>query len=132
MIRNYVTFRCPIVFVPVSEDEGILAVAGTAWFLSLLKRVDGLAVRDDICQEDWGVVFFAKRAQLRFWIGLSAWPSDEGMWLAHFHHDSFAWRQRWSAAGQSELERLTYDIQSVLEGNPAISNAIWHSKHELR
>jgi hypothetical protein len=44
----------------------------SGWFASLLKRVPGLQVEDHLCQEDWGVVVFARRAGKAFWVGLSA------------------------------------------------------------
>src|SRR5687768_8224690 len=122
-MRNNVTFRYPAEFVTVSEDDGILSVAGADWFVSLLRRIAGLSVRSELCQEDWGVVVFAERGGKRFWIGLSFWPEDEPAWLAHFHHHSFAWLQRWSAAGKRELERLVSDFQSVLASE--IGRASW-------
>lgn len=76
-MRNNVTFRHPAEFIPVSEDDGILATAGADWFVSLLQRIDGLSVQSELCQEDWGVVVFAERAGKRFWVGLSLWPEHE-------------------------------------------------------
>ena len=68
-MRNNVTFHYPANFVPVSDDDGILSVTAADWFVSLLRRVNDLSVRSDLCQEDWGVVVFAERAGKRFWIG---------------------------------------------------------------
>lgn len=87
-MRNNVTFRHPAEFV--ETEEGILSIDGVAWFVDLLRRIDGLGVDATLCQEDWGVVVFAQRAGKRFWIGLSLWPEDEPAWLAHVHHHSFA------------------------------------------
>ena len=109
-MRKNVTFRHPAEFVPVSGGDGILATAGAGWFVPLLRRIDGLSVQGELCQEDWGVVVFAERSGKRFWIGLSFWPDGEQAWLAHFHHHSFAWLQRRSAAGKRELERLVSDF----------------------
>jgi hypothetical protein len=89
-MRNSVTFRYPAEFIAVSEDDCILATSGADWFVSLLRRVEGLSVQSQWCQEDWGVVVFAERGGKRFWIGLSFWPDGEQAWLAHFHHHSFA------------------------------------------
>src|SRR6516162_6681702 len=103
-MRTNVTFRHPAEFVPLSVEDGILAVSGAQWFAALLRRIRGLEIDEDLCQEDWGVVFFARRNQKKFWIGLSAWDS-EGAWLAHFHHGSFARLQRFSSSGKKELKR---------------------------
>jgi hypothetical protein len=85
-----------------------------------------------LCQEDWGVVVFAERAGKRFWIGLSLWPEDEPAWLAHFHHRSFAWLQRWSAAGKSELERLASDFHTVLASEPTVRDIAWYHESDMR
>ena len=88
-MRTSVTFRHPAEFVGDSDDGGgILAVSGAYWFVELLRRVPRLQIDQNLCQEDWGVVVFARRNSKHFWIGLSAWNS-EGAWLAHFHHGSF-------------------------------------------
>jgi hypothetical protein len=113
-MRANVTFRHPAEFVGDEDDGGgVLAVRGAEWFAALLRRVPGLELDDDFCQEDWGVVFFARRKQKKFWIGLSGWDV-EGAWLAHFHHGSFAWLQRFSSTGKSELKRLLVDVHDVL------------------
>lgn len=116
----------------MSEDDGILATRGADWFVSLLRRIDGLSVQSELCQEDWGVVVFAERAGKRFWIGLSLWPEDEQAWLAHFHHHSFAWLQRWSAAGKRELERLVGDFHSVLASESAVRDIAWYHESDMR
>jgi hypothetical protein len=125
-MRTHVTFRHPAEFIPLSDEEGILSVGGADWFVRLLQRVDGLLVKSELCQEDWGVVVFAERAGKRFWIGLSLWREDEQAWVAHFHHRSFAWLQRWSPAGKRELERLISDFQSVLANEPTVRDIAWH------
>jgi hypothetical protein len=66
----------------------------------------------------------------KFWIGLSAWGS-EGAWLAHFHHGSFAWFQRFSSSGKNELERLLADVHSVLASEAVISRTAWHEENEM-
>src|SRR6266480_712439 len=108
-MRTNVRFRHPAEFVPVSDEDGILAVSGAQWFVSLLRRVPGLEIDDELCQEDWGVVAFVRRHQKHFWIGLSFWPDGEHTWLAHVHHRSFAWLQRLSPSGKIELNRLVSD-----------------------
>ena len=130
-MRTNVTFRHPAEFVPLSDGEGILAVNGAQWFAALLKRVPGLEIDTDLCQEDWGVVFFARRNRKRFWIGLSAWDVD-GAWLAHFHHGSFAWLQWFSSSGNNELKRLLVDFHNVLASEPAISDIVWREESEMR
>lgn len=130
-MRNNVTFRFPAEFVPVSDEDGILSTAGADWFVSLLRRVAGLSVQSELFQEDWGVVIFAERDGNRFWIGLSLWPEDEPAWLAHFHHHSFAWLQRWSAAGKRELERLVSDFHSVLASEPAVRDIAWYRERDM-
>jgi hypothetical protein len=89
-----------------------------------------LEIDDDLCQEDWGVVIFARRNRKKFWIGLSAWDA-EGAWLAHFHHGSFAWLQRFSSSGKNELKRLLADVHEVLASEAAISHIAWHDASEL-
>jgi hypothetical protein len=72
-----------------------------------------LPIEEDLCQEDWGVVSFARRKRKKFWIGLNAWE-PEGSWLAHFHHGSFAWLQRLISSGKNEVRRLLADVREVL------------------
>lgn len=131
-MRNNVTFHYPAEFISVSEGADVLATRGANWFVAWLRRIDGLAVQSELCQEDWGVVVFAERSGKRFWIGLSSWPDDEQTWLAHFHHHSFAWLQRWSAAGKCELDRLVSDFHSVLESEPAVRNIAWYLESDMR
>lgn len=130
-MRNNVSFRHPAEFVPLSEEDGILAVGGAQWFLALLRRVPGFQIEDDLCQEDWGVVLFARHDQKKFWIGLSGWDS-ENAWLAHFHHDSFAWLQRFSSSGKSALRRLLADVHGVLASEPGVSDIVWYEESEIR
>jgi hypothetical protein len=131
MMRTNVTFRHPAEFVGDSEDGGgVLAVSGANWFADLLRWVPGLQVDEDLCQEDWGVVFFARRNQKKFWIGLSCWDS-EGTWVAHFHHGSFSWLQWFSASGRNELRRLLADVHDVLAGEPSISEITWYEAREI-
>ena len=129
-MRTNVTFRHPAEFVPVSDADGILAVDSAHWFAALLRRVPGLQIDDDSCQEDWGVVFFARRDQKKFWIGLSAWDT-ENAWLAHFHHGSFAWLQRFTSSGTIELQRLLSEFHAVLAGEVAVSNIKWYEESEI-
>lgn len=129
-MRNNLTFRYPIEFVGVDEDGGgVLAVAGAQWFLHLLGRVEGLAVDRELCQEDWGAVAFAERNARRFWIGLSFY--DEGYWISHFHHASFAWLQRFSPSGNKELRTLIADFHNVLSANPEVSEITWYTEREM-
>jgi hypothetical protein len=129
-MRTNVTFRHPAEFVGDQEDGGgVLAVRGAQWFAALLRRVSGLEFAKDLCQEDWGVVFFARRNQKKFWVGLSAWGS--GTWLAHFHHGSFAWLQWFSSSGEIELNRLLADVHDVLASEPAITEIAWHEESEM-
>jgi hypothetical protein len=128
-MRNNVTFRHPAEFVgDEGGDGGILVVAGAAWFADLLSRVPGLQIEPELCQEDWGVVAFAERNQKRFWIGLSFY--DEGVWIAHFHHASFAWLQRLSMSGNEELRKLITDFHHVLANERAVSEITWYEERE--
>jgi hypothetical protein len=129
-MRTSVTFRHPAEFAPLSDEDGILAARGAQWFSALLRRVPCLQIDEDLCQEDWGVVFFARRNQMKFWIGLSAWDSD-GAWLAHFHHGSFAWLQLFSSSGKNELKRLLADVHNVLATEPGINDIAWHDGSEM-
>lgn len=130
-MRTNVIFRHPAEFVAVSAEEGILSADGAEWFVSLLRQISGLEFEHELCQEDWGVVAFAQRNGKRFWVGLSLWPDDEQMWLAHFHHRSFAWLQRWSASGNSELHRLILDAHAALCADAAVSHVSWHNEREM-
>lgn len=129
-MRTYVTFRYPAEFVPLSDEDGILAVGSVQWFATLLSRVSGLEIDPEPCQEDWGVVYFARRNQKKFWIGLSAWGSPAA-WLTHFHHGSFAWLQRLSWSGKIELQRLLVDVHEVMAGESVISDIVWHEESEM-
>jgi hypothetical protein len=116
--------------VRVSDDDGILSVKGADWFVSFLRQVRDLELRADLCQEDWGIVAFAERAGKNFWIGLSWW--DEGGWLAHFHHGSWAWLQRFSPSGDRELQRLVDDFHQVLAREAAAGEITWWREDDLR
>jgi len=130
-MRTNVTFRHPAEFVGDQEDgAGVLAVSGAHWFAELLKRIPGLQLEKDLCQEDWGVVIFARRNDIKFWIGLSAWNS-EGTWLAHFHHGSFAWLQWFTASGKKKLKCFLAEMHDVLASDPAITDIAWHEESEM-
>jgi hypothetical protein len=130
-MRTNVTFRHPAEFVGDSEDGGgVLAVRGAHWFAALLRRVPALQIDEHLCQEDWGVVLFARRNQKKFWIGLSAWDA-EGAWLAHFHHGSFAWFQWFSSSGNDGLKCLLANVHNVLAAEPAVSEIAWHEESEM-
>jgi hypothetical protein len=129
-MRTHVTFRHPAEFVPLSDENGILAVSGAQWFATLLRRAPDLEIDENPCQEDWGVVLFARRNRKKFWIGLSAWDA-KGDWLAHFHHGSVAWLQWFSSSGKNELKRLLADIHEVLASEAAISDIAWHEEGEM-
>lgn len=130
-MRTNVTFRHPAEFVGDQEDGGgVLAARGAQWFAAILAQVPRLELDPNLCQEDWGVVFFARRNQRKFWIGLSAWDSD-GAWLAHFHHDAFAWVQCFTSRGKDELKQLLADVHRVLVGEPAITDVSWHEKSDM-
>ena len=131
MVRTNVRFRHATEFIPVSDEDGILAVAGAQWFVLLLRSVPNLEIEGDLCQEDWGVAIFARRNGKRFWIGLSMWPDGQHAWLAHVHHRSFAWLQRVSALGKKELERLASDIHNVLANEQAISEITWYQESDM-
>jgi hypothetical protein len=129
-LRTYVTFQHPAPFVRVSDDDGILSVNGADWFVSLLSHVGNLELGSELCQEDWGIVAFAERAGKKFWIGLSWW--EEGAWVAHFHHASWAWLQRFSPSGARELQRLVDDFHQALAHEPAVGEITWHREDDLR
>lgn len=130
-MRTNVSFRHPAEFVPVSDVDGILAVDGARWFVTLLTRVPHLQIDGDLCQEDWGVVVFARRNEKSFWVGLSEWEED-GFWLAHFHHASFSWLQRFKSSGKQELAHLVSDFHRVLIEEPDVSEVTWYEQREMR
>ena len=130
-MRTNVTFHHPAGFVADSQDgAGVLGVNGAHWFAEVLRRVPGLQIDEHLCQEDWGVVLFARRNHKKFWIGLSAFEAD-GAWLAHFHHGSFAWLQWFSSSGKDALKCLLADVHNVLASEPAISEIAWHEESEM-
>ena len=126
---THVTFRHP---AEVVDDEygGILLVRDAQWFAALLHRVPDLEIED--LQEDWGVMWFARRNGKEFWMGLSFW--DEGCWIAHFHHGGWVpwrwptWFQPLSSSGKNEFKRLLADVHEVLVSEPAISDIGWSWK----
>jgi hypothetical protein len=128
-MRTHVRFHHPAEFVRLSDADGVLAIGGAQWFVLLLRRVPGLVIDDELCQEDWGVVMFAQRDGRRFWIGLNLW--DEHEWLAHIHHNSFSWLQRLSPSGKSEMKRLLSDLHGALTNDPAVSNVRWYEKRDM-
>ncbi|MGV3663187.1 MAG: hypothetical protein ACO1TE_23650 [Prosthecobacter sp.] len=131
-MRNNVIFYHPAPFVPLSENDGIPSTAGADWFVALLRRVEGVIITEDLCQEDWGVVVFVKRAGRSFWIGLGCGPEDDHSWLAHLHHGSFAWLQRWSAKGRRELDRLICDFHSMLVSEAEVRDIAWYDEREMQ
>ena len=130
-MRTHVTFRHPAPLVLVSEDDGILSIDGADWFVSLLKRIDSLAIKTGLIQEDWGVVAQVARSGKTFWIGLSFWPEGDQAWLAHLHHGSFNLLQRLLPAGDRELRRLLSDLHLVLAAEPSVSEAMWYREDAL-
>jgi hypothetical protein len=130
-MRTNVTFRHPAEFTPVSEDDGILAVAGAAWFVDMLRRIPGLDVNSPLVQEDWGVVATATRSGCRFWVGLSLWPEGEAAWLAHVHHGSSAWIQRFTTKGKDELQRLARDLHTTLQSDSAVRDVVWYREADM-
>ena len=131
-MRTNVRFRHPAEFIPVSDEDGILGVGGAQWFVSLLRRVPGLQIDEELCQEDWGLVIFVQRNKKKFWIGLSQWPNSEQAWLAHCHHRSFAWLQRFSSSGKRELERLVSDVHRALVSEASVSAVVWYEESQMR
>ncbi|MGN6725083.1 MAG: hypothetical protein ACTHLZ_04135 [Tepidisphaeraceae bacterium] len=131
IMRTSVTFQHPAAFVPVSDEEGVLATRGAGWFVELLRKVPGVEVDGELCQEDWGVVVFVRRRRRTFWIGLSR-GTPTGPWLAHVHHGSWAWWQRFSPAGKSEFASLLAELHRVLASDPMVSGIGWHEEKAMR
>jgi len=127
-MRTQVTFRHPAPLVSLSAEDNILSTDGAGWFLVLLQSMPGWTTDPHLCQEDWGVVFFVTRGKKKFWIGLGDLP--EVGWLAHVHHGSFAWLQKFTATGNTELERLIKDIHQALSTDPQISNVRWYTEND--
>lgn len=130
-MRTNVSFEHPAEFVPVSGEDGVLAVAGAKWFLALLSRIPGLSANAELCQEDWGVVIFAERNKKRFWVGLSMWPESDHAWLAHLHHGSSAWLQRFSSSGKSEFAQVALELHKVLKSEPSVSAVSWYREGDM-
>lgn len=134
-MRDNVTFVHPAAFVGVSaEDDGILSVAGAEWFAAILRRIPGLEVQAELCQEDWGVVVFASRGPARFWIGLSLWPDTPQGWLAHLHVGPYSVFEHLRGAAKSAravLPTLARDLHRVLGADPAVSGVTWYREKEM-
>lgn len=131
-MRNYAIFHYLPEFGADSDEDGILTVEGAKWFLKLLRRIPEIHVDENLCQEDWGVVFFANRDCGRFWIGLSLWPDGECAWLVHLHHHAFAWLQKLSRAGREKLNRLIIDLSRVLSTDSMVTDIQWHRDSDMK
>jgi hypothetical protein len=132
-MRTHVTFRHPAEFVPVSEDDGILSITGVEWFLTILRQVPDLELDPDLCQEDWGVVVFARRTSGRFWIGVSMGPGfapEEDDWIVHVH-GATSWLQRLSGAAAPAVDRLAHDLHIALQADPLVADVQWFTQREL-
>ena len=127
-----VTFHCPREFVPVSDEDGILSVRGAEWFVALLGQIPEIEVKSELCQEDWGVVVFAKCGRSRFWIGLSAFPEGDANWIAHVHHGPGTLMQRFLPSGKQALRNLASALHLVLKKNRSISAIRWFTEAEMR
>jgi hypothetical protein len=130
-MRNNVTFVHPAPFEPVSDEDGVLSVAGARWFVEILRRIPGLELDPEPCQEDWGVVVFARRSGSRFWIGVSAWFDFEQGWHAHVNHGSMAILQRFRRAGRQEFARVIEDLHAALGADPRVSSIAWFHEREM-
>jgi hypothetical protein len=129
-MRTYVSFAFPAEFVADENGDDLLSIDGAGWFVDLLRQVPDLELDGDMCQEDWGVVARLRRHDKAFWVGLSYW--DEGEWLAHVHHGSFAWLQSFSTSGNEELKQLVDGIHQVLKHDPQVSKIAWYQESEMR
>jgi hypothetical protein len=125
-LRTQVIFEYPARFVGTDADNGgVLSVKGAQWFLSFLKSVPDLEVDPDLCQEDWGVVIFAKRNRRKFYIGLNS--MDEGQWLAHIQ---YGWVTRFRPSRKRELLCLVMDLHRVLSLYQSVKAIAWYTEKE--
>lgn len=131
-MKTNVSFVCAEEFVPVSEEDGILSAKGAGWFVARLKAITGIEIADELCQEDWGVVVFAKKNGKRFWIGLSQLPDGEHCWLAHVHHAPWTLLQRISSSGRAALDDVVRDLDGVLKRDPKVSHVRWIHEEDLQ
>lgn len=133
-MRTHVTFRHPAERVPVWEADDVLSTTGVDWFLAILRRIPGLAIHSDPCQEDWGVVVLARRDGMRFWIGISLDPglgSVDDAWMAHLHHGVASGLQRVAPSGARALELLACDLHAVLQADPEVTDVTWFTESEM-
>ena len=130
-MRDNVTFVHPAPFVPLSDEDGILAVAGAGWFVELLRRIPDLEVEPELCQEDWGVVVFARRNGFRIWIGVSRWFDLDDGWLAHVQHGPMALLQRVKPSGKAELARVIRQLHEALAADARVSSITWFHEKEM-
>lgn len=127
-MRNTVTFHHPAPAAVVPDEDGVLGIEGAGWFLDLLGTIPGIELERDVVQEDWGIVVRARRAGRSYWIGLSTMGKDE--WVAHVHHDSFAWLQRFSAGGRAARAALVGEVDHALRRANA-SSLKWFDQSDV-
>jgi hypothetical protein len=62
---------------------------------------------------------------------LSTWPEAENGWLAHIHHGSFAWIQRFQPKGKEALAALLNGLHQALSSDPAVSQIEWYTEAQM-
>lgn len=112
-MRTTVRFRHPAPLVVVSDEDGVLSVAGAAWFLDTIRTIPGIELDPRLVQEDWGVIVRAHRGGRCFHIGLSS-SGHEHEWVAHVRPRSFAWLERFSPGARPARAALVGELDRAL------------------
>jgi hypothetical protein len=128
-MRTTVRFRHPAPLVVVSDEDGVLSVAGADWFLDALRTIPGIELDQRLVQEDWGVIVRAHRGGRRCRIGLSS-AGHEHEWVAHICPRSFAWLERFSPGARAARIALIGEVDRALRAAHA-SGFRWFDESDL-
>ncbi len=129
-MRTNVTFRHTAKFVPLSDEDGIIAVNGAQWFAALLRRVQALEIDENLCQEDWGrrvicptqwtkVLDWTKCVERKRHMARPLSPWFTGVVAAV----RFVWQER--------IEAFVGRCSPALAGDAAISDIAWYEESEM-
>lgn len=128
-MRNTVSFHLAAPLAVVSDEDGVLRVAGADWFLDTLRTIPGIELDQRLVQEDWGVIVCAHRDGRRYRIGLSS-AGHEHEWVAHVRPRSFAWVERFSPGGRAARTALIGEVDRALRAAHA-SGLRWFDESDL-
>lgn len=128
-MRTTVSFHHPASLVVVSDEDGVLSVAGAGWFLDTIRTIPGIELDQRLVQEDWGVIVRAHRGGRRYRIGLSS-AGHEHEWVAQVRPRSFAWLERFSPGARAARAALLDELDRALRTAHA-SGLKWFDESDL-